>query len=41
MSDLEIELITIMVKLVVRYEDGMERIQAALDRVVEVGIEMT
>jgi hypothetical protein len=40
MNELEIELHRIMVQLVVRYPDGMERIQFALQSVFEAGLEL-
>jgi hypothetical protein len=40
MTNLEIELTSIMVKLIVRYPDGLERIQAAFESVLIAGEEM-
>lgn len=40
MSDLEIQLTEVLVKLVVRYPDGWERIQSALESVYEAGEEL-
>jgi hypothetical protein len=40
MDQLEVQLIEIMVKLVVRFPDGLERIEEALERVVATGMEM-
>lgn len=40
MTDLEVQLMHVMIKLIVRYPDGLERIEASLNRVIEAGIEM-
>lgn len=40
MTDLEIQLTEVMVKLIVRYPDGWERIQSVLESVHEVGLEL-
>lgn len=40
MTNLEIELKAVMVKSIVRYPDGLERINAALEDVIQTGIEM-
>lgn len=40
MTELEFELYKIMVKLVVRYPDGWDRIESALQSVYEAGLEM-
>jgi hypothetical protein len=40
MTSLEMQLVEIMVKIVVRYPDGLERIQSCLLDVVEAGAEM-
>jgi hypothetical protein len=40
MDQPEVQLIEIMVKLVVRFPDGLERIESALETVVAAGIEM-
>jgi hypothetical protein len=40
MTELEKELMAIMVKLIVRYPDGLERICVALEDVIAAGQEM-
>lgn len=40
MNDLEIELLQAMIKIKVRYSDGLERIQSCLNPVEAVAIEM-
>lgn len=41
MTELEYELMKLMVKLVVRYPDGVERIEAAFVSVVQAGFELS
>jgi hypothetical protein len=40
MSELELQLYAIMVKLVVRYPDGVTKIEQALQAVIKAGQEM-
>jgi hypothetical protein len=40
MTDLEIKLLEIMVKLIVRYPDGLARIQTCLESAVRAGFQM-
>lgn len=41
MTELESELMRILVKLVVQYKDGWDRIESALESVYEVGVEIS
>lgn len=40
MSDLELQLLQAMIKIRVRFQDGLSRIQNCLSLVEEVGVEM-
>jgi hypothetical protein len=40
MTELEIELMRVLVKLVVHHRDGWDRIESALESVYETGIEL-